>query len=335
METICITLPTFGSAVTVNLDRKKMKTCRLKVYPNQKIVLSLPQSAPDAWAESFLMEKSDWIESKLQSFQKTVGYAATKEIRNGYSIRMLGEDMIFALSQCEKECVYAEGKKIRICCKSPEEQAHVKQLFEAWWRRQAKEILQDFDKAVSLDRRDYDRYINIYKALSQAGEEEKGKTYLEQSASLLSDKQAYEKGRILYYMEDYNGAVSILEGLSEAGDNGATLYLGKSYEALGDMNYAASLYEKYLQTDESNGEVYNQLGLCKLNMGEYETALSCFQKGIATGEVEVMQELLFNEASAYEYISDFSTAKTKFSEYLAKYPNDENAKREYEFLKTR
>lgn len=195
--------------------------------------------------------------------------------------------------------------------------------------------LQDFDKAVSLDRKDYDRYINIYKALSQAGEEEKGKTYLEQSASLLSDKQAYEKGRILYYMEDYNGAVSILEGLSEAGDNGATLYLGKSYEALGDMNYAASLYEKYLQTDESNGEVYNQLGLCKLNMGEYETALSCFQKGIATGEVEVMQELLFNEASAYEYISDFSTAKTKFSEYLAKYPNDENAKREYEFLKTR
>ena len=143
METICITLPTFGSAVTVNLDRKKMKTCRLKVYPNQKIVLSLPQSAPDAWAESFLMEKSGWIESKLQSFQKTVGYAATKEIRNGYSIRMLGEDMIFALSQCEKECVYAEGKKIRICCKSPEDQAHVKQLFEAWWRRQAKEILQE------------------------------------------------------------------------------------------------------------------------------------------------------------------------------------------------
>ena len=89
------------------------------------------------------MEKSGWIELKLQSFQKTVGYAATKEIRNGYSIRMLGEDMIFALSQCEKECVYAEGKKIRICCKSPEDQAHVKQLFEAWWRRQAKEILQE------------------------------------------------------------------------------------------------------------------------------------------------------------------------------------------------
>lgn len=195
--------------------------------------------------------------------------------------------------------------------------------------------IQDFDKSVSLNAKDCDRYINIYKALAQAGEKERGKTYLEQSSSLLKDKQTYEKGRILYYMEDYNGAVSILESLSEAGDNGATLYLGKSYEALGDMNYAASLYEKYLQTDETNGEVYNQLGLCKVNMGEYETALSCFQKGIATGDGEVMQELLFNEASAYEYVSDFSTAKTKFSEYLAKYPNDEAAKREYEFLKTR
>ena len=195
--------------------------------------------------------------------------------------------------------------------------------------------IQDFDKSVSLNAKDCDRYINIYRALAQAGEKERGKTYLEQSSSLLKDKQTYEKGRILYYMEDYNGAVSILESLSEAGDNGATLYLGKSYEALGDMNYAASLYEKYLQTDETNGEVYNQLGLCKVNMGEYETALSCFQKGIATGDGEVMQELLFNEASAYEYVSDFSTAKTKFSEYLAKYPNDEVAKREYEFLKTR
>lgn len=195
--------------------------------------------------------------------------------------------------------------------------------------------IQDFDKSVSLNAKDCDRYINIYKALAQAGEKERGKTYLEQSSSLLKDKQTYEKGRILYYMEDYSGAVSILESLSEAGDNGATLYLGKSYEALGDMNYAASLYEKYLQTDETNGEVYNQLGLCKLNQGEYETALNCFQKGIATGDGEVMQELLFNEASAYEYVSDFSTAKTKFSEYLAKYPNDEAAKREYEFLKTR
>lgn len=195
--------------------------------------------------------------------------------------------------------------------------------------------IKDFDKTIELDSKNYDRYINIYKALALADHKEEGVAYLEKCSGLLSEKQQFEKGRICYYMEDYNGAVSALESLSESGDNRATLYLGKAYEALGDMNYAASLYEKYIQTDETNGEVYNQLGLCKLNMEEYETALNCFQKGIATGDGEVMQELLFNEASAYEYISDFSTAKTKFSEYLAKYPNDETARRELEFLETR
>lgn len=193
----------------------------------------------------------------------------------------------------------------------------------------------DFDKSLSLDSKNYDRYINIYQELKNAGETEKAQSYLSQCQSLLTDKQQYEKGRILYYMEDYNGAISALEALSEAGDNKATLYLGKAYEALGDMNYAASLYETYLTQDETNGEVFNQLGLCKLSMGAYEEALNCFQKGIQTGDASVMQELLFNEASAYEYVSDFATAKTKFSEYLTKYPKDTNAVREYEFLKSR
>ena len=62
METIDITLPSTGTIVTVQLDRKKMKTCRLKVYPAQKVVLSLPQSVPVEWAETFLNEKSSWIE---------------------------------------------------------------------------------------------------------------------------------------------------------------------------------------------------------------------------------------------------------------------------------
>ena len=198
-----------------------------------------------------------------------------------------------------------------------------------------KEAMEDFDKSVSLDSKNYDRYINIYQELKGVGDMENAQTYLSKCQELLTDKQQYEKGRILYYMEDYNGAVAALEALSEAGDNKATLYLGKAYEALGDMNYAASLYETYLTQDETNGEVYNQLGLCKISMGAYEEALSCFQKGIQTGDTSVMQELLFNEASAYEYVADFSTAKTKFSEYLAKYPKDTNAIREYEFLKSR
>ena len=143
MEIINITLPESKDRVMIYLDRKKMKTCRLKVYPDQRIVLSLPASVPTEWAESFLTEKSSWIELKIQSFKKTVGYAATTEIRNGYSIKLLGDDMIFVLTQCEKERVYSEGRIIHICCRTLNNQDRIKQLFEKWWRTQAKIILEE------------------------------------------------------------------------------------------------------------------------------------------------------------------------------------------------
>lgn len=143
METISVTLPESKHMVSVELDRKNMKTCRLKVYPNQKVVLSLPHAVPSDWAETFLSDKSAWIESKLRSFKKTVGYAATTEIKTGYSVKMLGEDMIFVVTACEKDCVYSEGKTIHICCRTPSDQDRVKYLFEKWWRQEARKILED------------------------------------------------------------------------------------------------------------------------------------------------------------------------------------------------
>lgn len=142
MEKISIILPTSQKTVEVSLDRKAMKTCRLKVYPTQEIILSMPQTVPTAWAEEFLADKSTWIESKLNAFQKTSGYAATDEIQNGFSIKMLGEDMLFILTECDKEQVYSEGKYIYICCHNTNDQERIQKLFEGWWRKRAKEILQ-------------------------------------------------------------------------------------------------------------------------------------------------------------------------------------------------
>lgn len=143
METIRITLPSSKKSVEVRLDRKAMKTCRLKVYPSQEIVLALPQTVPTAWAESFLEEKGAWIEAKLEIFRKTAGYAATEQIKDGFSVRFLGEDMLFTVTECEKETVYLDGRTICICCRDVQDQEKIQKLFENWWRRQAKTILQE------------------------------------------------------------------------------------------------------------------------------------------------------------------------------------------------
>lgn len=143
MESVAVTLPSSGRTIEVRLERKQMKTCRLKVYPGQAVVLSLPASVPHDWAERFLAEKSTWIEAKLDIFQKTAGYAATTEIKSGYSVKLLGEDMVFSVSQCDRKQIRLEGRTIHLCTPSPSDQEQIRPQFEAWWRKQAEEVLND------------------------------------------------------------------------------------------------------------------------------------------------------------------------------------------------
>ena len=72
MESIALSLSS-GETINVSLDRKQMKTCRLKVFPNQSVVLALPESAPDEWAREFLESRIDWISKKLDGFKRTEG----------------------------------------------------------------------------------------------------------------------------------------------------------------------------------------------------------------------------------------------------------------------
>ena len=111
--------------------------------------------------------------------------------------------------------------------------------------------------------------------------------------------------------------------------------LGRAYEADGNLNYAATLFMKYIQTNPGSAIVMNELGLCKLKQEDYEGALEAFQSAIAIPENGMMQTLAFNEIVAYEYLGEFRRAAVLMENYQASYPDDEAAQREYQFLKTR
>ena len=140
MEFVTINLPS-GKPCAVSIERKRMKTCRLKVYPDLSVSLSLPESAPDEWIEMYLAEKASWIEKKLEGFKKTTGYAATNEIRNGYSIQMLGKDMVFSVLSDAANQVYSEGRTIIIKTTDINDQKKLLCLFEKWWKNQLINLL--------------------------------------------------------------------------------------------------------------------------------------------------------------------------------------------------
>lgn len=191
-----------------------------------------------------------------------------------------------------------------------------------------------FDRAVALEPTDYDRIIDIYKALYQFGYGDVGLEYVETAMKNQSGMSDYDKGRMLYHVGRYNEAVSALENVDKKNFKDAALYLGMSYEAMGDYNYAASVYNSGIKYS-TNPALYNQLGLCQMKRGAYEEALAAFEEGLKCEDSSLQQSLRFNEAVAYEYLADFETAKELMEAYLKDYPNDQEAQREYQFLKTR
>ncbi len=245
-------------------------------------------------------------------------YLATAYYRNGRMQEAVGVyDAILGLRPEETNAYYLRG-----CVKLAEGNFDAAQA--------------DFDTAISKDPKNYDRMIRIYMVLEEYGYKEAGLVYL-QNAMKENEKSIsdYDMGRICYYMGDYENARGFLEKLKTTTDYGAALYLGRTYEALGDYNYAASIYAGYSEYDQTKAEIYNQLGLCRMQLKEYDAALSAFQTGMNIEGNDMMQTLKFNEAVTYEYMGDYKTAAALMNSYLRSYPDDETAKREYEFLQTR
>lgn len=195
---------------------------------------------------------------------------------------------------------------------------------------------EDFDRVLALTNGDCDRLISIYQALEENGYREIGRQYLQTAISENGERmKAYDKGRIYYYLEDYQQACNFLEESRDTGTAESYLFLGKAYEATGDYNYASSVYNSYIAKDTTNAAVYNQLGLCRMKQGEYQQALETFQTAMNIENNGMLQTLQFNEIVAYEYLGDFQRAAVLMNNYVSTYPDDTKAQREYEFLKTR
>ncbi len=194
----------------------------------------------------------------------------------------------------------------------------------------------DFDKVISMDAHNYDRLIEIYEVLDYYGYGADGQEYL-RTALASGDKEMdkYASGRIYFYLGEYQNAYLDLEEAREKGGVESYLYLGRAYEATGDYNYAANVYNSYLEKNEGNAEMYNQLGLCEMTRGEYQKALEAFQAGMQLENTTMMQILAFNEIVAYERLGEYAQAYILLGNYLNNYPDDQQAGREYEFLSTR
>lgn len=196
----------------------------------------------------------------------------------------------------------------------------------------------DFDKALSLNKKDYSLYIDIYNILAETGNRSRGVDYLNEVLEKEDRKLSeYDKGYINYCLGNYSTAKNYLEQARTGGNNKGSdtlLLLGRCYEELNDTAFAVNLYESYLNNNP-DAKVYNQLTVALIKVGRYDDALEAVVNGIELDSNECRQQLLFNRVVVYEHLGDFDKARDLATQYLADYPSDEDMAREYEFLKTR
>ncbi len=207
------------------------------------------------------------------------------------------------------------------------------------------EAAANFEQSYKADST-YDRAIQIYETYVEQDMEADGTRYLEAvlSTEAKGADDLCSRGRVYYYMEDYDNAKKELTEASNQGSTQALLLLGMVYSAQQDYANARSMYQQYVDKkldtadkaqEETAAPGYNGLALCDIAEGNYEQALENISSGITFAEGDEMQSLLFNEIVVYEKKLDFVTAQQKAQSYVDMYPEDEEAAKELDFLKSR
>ena len=71
---------------------------------------------------------------------------------------------------------------------------------------------EDFSQVVGREPQNYDRLIQIFEVMNYYGLKEEGQTYLTAALERKDNKMtAYDRGRMLYYLEEYQQAYIALE----------------------------------------------------------------------------------------------------------------------------
>jgi len=121
--------------------------------------------------------------------------------------------------------------------------------------------------------------------------------------------------------------------------------VGDAYRGIGMAKWEQKDYKGALKAFKNavkngasgDGTLYNLMGCCSLELDKASDAVDYFKKAQEdeNNSDKLTQEISYNLIAAYEQSGDYDSAKTHLKEYVKNYPNDEKAKKDYDFWSTR
>ena len=125
----------------VEIAAKKIKSLRLKVFPDTRIKLSVPLETPAKFITDFLDKKRLWIDRQLNTFSQTDAVEKEHAIRSGSSTRILGRQLSIKVMPATKKRIVHDDHWLLIYTTAPDDQNDVDRQFANWWQKKSKQYL--------------------------------------------------------------------------------------------------------------------------------------------------------------------------------------------------
>ena len=126
----------------VKIIKKDVKNITLKVKPNCEVVLVAPFCAKDEYLQSFIEQKREWINKKVEYFSKRV--EPQKELVSGEDFYYLGKRYRLKVIESEIEGVKLDKEYCYLYVKDKNNFAKKERVIESWYRQEAKELFNKF-----------------------------------------------------------------------------------------------------------------------------------------------------------------------------------------------
>lgn len=149
---------------------------------------------------------------------------------------------------------------------------------------------------------------------------------------LIEDDVTLESGLTYLSHHQYENAIDMFLKLAPKFEDWWELnyLLGTAYKGLGDLFKAIDYLEAALELNNSESDIYNELGICKFNMGDLKGAIDIYTEGI--DNIADDYKLLFNRGLIYLQANEISKAYIDIDKAARLNPQDENMMKQREAL---
>lgn len=123
----------------------RRKTVSITVYPDNRVIVSVPAQLSQKKVYQIVEEKSEWIRKKMQANRQKSPVGPSRQFRSGEKLLFLGEDFTLQLEKGLSDLVDVMGRNIYVRLRSGPEHSQpgvIRRHLIRWYAARALEIIE-------------------------------------------------------------------------------------------------------------------------------------------------------------------------------------------------